>query len=143
MEPRLRIGRALVGFVAAGLALEVNFRVAPFGRRAAVVLALEALVRGPRINQCAVNAEVLVAREPGPARGVLDPLEEHPHQFFVEQPLAVGAEGRVVPHPILKIEAHEPAAEHRALKVLDASHLGSGCRFGDGLDRTRRQRRDG
>jgi len=72
VQARIGIGAAGVGVVAALLAFEVDFGVAPRGRGWVVVLvavvdlvvavfALEALVRSPSLDQGAVDAEMLVA----------------------------------------------------------------------------------
>lgn len=110
-QPCIDVRRAGMGVVAARVAFEVNLGVAPFGRRAVVVLALETLVRGPGFNECAVHAEVFVAGQLRPASGVFHPLEEHAGQVFVEEPLAVGAEGGVVPDLVFQVQADEPAVQ--------------------------------
>ena len=74
-----------MGVVAALLSFEVHLGVAPRRRAAVVVFALEALVRGPGVNECAVHAEVLVAGELAPPGAELDALEEGAGQVFVEQ----------------------------------------------------------
>jgi hypothetical protein len=109
VQPCFGVSGAGVGVVAALFALEVHLWVAPLGRGAFVIFALEAFVRGPGVNQRAVHTEVFVAGELGPVGGVFDPLEEHAGQVFVEQALAVGAEGGVVPDLVLDVQADEPA----------------------------------
>jgi len=122
-QPCIGVRRAGVGVVAALLAFEVDLGVAPRRRCLVVVLALETLVRGPGFNQCAVHAEVFVAGQLRPAGGVLDPLEEHAGQVFVEEPLAVGAEGGVVPDLVFQGQAHEPAVQQVVVDGLDQQPL--------------------
>jgi len=54
---------------------------------------------------------------------VLDALEEHARQVFVEQALAVGAEGGVVPDLVFDVQAHEPAIEQVVVDGLDQQPL--------------------
>jgi len=134
VQARIGVGAAGMGVVAALLAFEVDFGVAPRGRGWVVVVvavvdlvvavfALEALVRRPSLDQGAVDAEVLVADEPRPVGAVLDALEEHARQVFVEQALAVGAEGGVIPDLVFDAQAHEPAIQQVVVDGLDQQPL--------------------
>lgn len=77
----------------------------------ACILALEAFVRGPGLNQCAVDAEVLIPDQLRPLGTAFDPLEEATSELFVEQTLVVGTEGRVIPYLVLEVQPHKPAIE--------------------------------
>ena len=50
---------------------------------------------------------------------MLDPLEEGAGQVFVEEALAVGAEGGVVPDFVLDVQAHEPAVQQVVVDRFD------------------------
>jgi len=76
-------------------------------------------VRGPGLDQRAVHTEVFVAAQACPIGGVLDPLEKGAGQVFIEEPLAVGAEGRVVPDLVIDVQSHEPAVQQVVLDGLD------------------------
>src|SRR3989344_3311006 len=66
---RVRIGARRVGVVDSPLPFEINLRVASRpGRRSAAVFRLETLVRCPRLDQRAIDAEVLAAGELSPLR---------------------------------------------------------------------------
>lgn len=96
VQPRLQVGRALVGRVAARLALEVCLRVAP-GRlvRTTAVLGLghEALVARPRLDHRAVDAEVLVGHKALPLGQMQYATEELASDVGAEQTVAIDAEG--------------------------------------------------
>ena len=67
-QQRFRVGRGLVGEVAAPLAVKVHARIARIvvlrrGLRGLAIFALETLVPGPCFNQRAVNREVLVGEQ--------------------------------------------------------------------------------
>jgi len=96
---------ALVRVVAALLAFEVDLGVAPWRRSAVIALAFEAFVRGPGVDEGAVHAEVFVAGEFVPLGAALDAFEEYPGQVFIEGPVAVGAEGEVVPDLVFDVQA--------------------------------------
>jgi len=49
----------------------------------------------------------------------LDPLKKAAHQAFVEEALAVGTEGGVIPREILDVQTHKPAAETLDVNRLD------------------------
>ena len=65
-QPRFRIARRLMGRVTASLAMKVLGRITPIGRRAAwaLIFTFEALERGPRLDQSAVDGEVLAREQP-------------------------------------------------------------------------------
>lgn len=68
-QPGFRVRRALMGLVAARFALEVDFRVTSgWAIRTTPVLAHEALVAGPGLDQGAIDTEVLVGNQATPLR---------------------------------------------------------------------------
>src|SRR5579859_6047168 len=79
IELRLGVRRGGMRIVQALLAMKIPSRVATStaGRVIRAILGTKALVRGPGINQRAVNAEVLIAQQPGHA-GLFD---DDPEQF--------------------------------------------------------------
>ncbi|CAN0626732.1 protein of unknown function [Burkholderia multivorans] len=84
------------------------------GRRIVIrfVLAHEALVPGPSLNQRAIHAEMF-ARQVAARLRRLDGLVEQTYDDIVnEQPVTVLAERRVVPHRIVHRQADEPAKQH-------------------------------
>src|SRR5712691_12383311 len=100
-QPRLGVGGRLMGIVAALLAMKVNRGIAGVIRRlltTSPVLALEAFVAGPRLDQRAVDREVL-GREQVAAAGLRQHLGKKPlGNFGTQQPFAVLGEDRGVPH---------------------------------------------
>lgn len=118
-QPGIGVRGTGVGVVAALLSFEVHLGIAPLSRGLVVVPALETFVRGPGLDQRAVHTEVFVAAQACPIGGVLDPLEKGAGQVFIEEPLAVGAEGRVVPDLVIDVQSHEPAVQQVVLDGLD------------------------
>lgn len=118
-QPGIGVRGAGVGVVAALLPFEVHLGVAPRRCAAVIVLALEAFVRGPGLDQRAVHAEVFVAGKSAPLGAELDALKEGASEVFVEQAFAVGTEGGVVPDLVFDVQAHEPAVEQVVVDGLD------------------------
>src|SRR5690606_20445856 len=98
-QASLVIGRRLMGIVAARLPAKIALRIstATALRRFVIlpVLATETLVRRPRLDQRAVDAEVIAARQSLPVRQHLHPLEKYSSQSLVEQPVPILAERRM------------------------------------------------
>jgi len=125
VQPRICIAATGVAVIAAALALEVDFRVAPRRQRAVLVFSLKALVRGPSLDEGAIDAEMLIAGESGPLGAELDALKEAARQPFVEEPLAVGAEGGVIPDFVFEVEADKPAVQQVVVDGFDQEPLGA------------------
>ena len=83
------------------------------------------LVRGPGVDQRAIDAEMLVAGVLGPCGQRLDALEEQPRYILVEQAVTVLAEGRVIPHALVHRQADEPAKQQVEINLLDQLPLGA------------------
>src|SRR5207244_2647132 len=100
-QPRLGVGGRLMGGVAALLAMKVNRGIAGVIRRLLTtipVLALEAFVAGPRLDQRAVDREVL-GREQAAAARLRQHLSKKPlGNFGTQQPFSVLGEDRGIPH---------------------------------------------
>lgn len=125
-QPGLGIAGRLVGRVAALLALEVGIGVArAILRWVAAILLDKGLVRGPGVDQRAIDAEMLVAGVLGPCGQRLDALEEQPRYILVEQAVTVLAEGRVIPHALVHRQADEPAKQQVEINLLDQLPLGA------------------
>ena len=102
---------AEVCVAAALLPFEVHLWVTPAWRAAFIVPALDALVRDPGIDERAVLAEMSVAGRPAPLRAEIEAIEEGSGKTFVEQAIAVGAEGGVVRDLVSDVQTHEPAEQ--------------------------------
>src|SRR6516162_4529721 len=116
------IGRG-VGLVAALLTVEVPFPIAARRRRlAAAVRGAKALHAGPRLDQRAVDREMVV-RQQG-----LDPLlvEYRRHELAdnitVNQPFAVLGEDRNVPHRGIQRQPDKPAIDGRPSFAYSSSN---------------------
>lgn len=120
VQPRLRVGRALVGRVAALVAFEVSFRIAP-GRlvRTTAVLGHKALVAGPGLDHRAVDAEVLVGHETLPLGKMQYATEELACDVGAEQTVAIDAEDGAVPHRVIHAQANEPSEQQVVVELLD------------------------
>ncbi len=109
-----------MGGVAAPLAVEINGRIARVVHRLLVraVLALEALVAGPCLNQGAVNCEVLAGQQRAAAG-----LRQHFGEQSIgnaggQQPLAILGEHRHIPHRIIDVHSHKPAEQQIVAQLL-------------------------
>src|SRR5699024_10222478 len=100
------------------LAVKVARLVASPGGVIALVPRPKALLRGPSLNQGAIDAEVLIAHQITPAR-LLDHLGEQGRNHLVlKKSVLVLAEGRMVPHRIVNAQANKPAKQQVVLNVL-------------------------
>lgn len=118
-EPGFRVGCALVGGVRALLALEIDHPgtiTAVLGQL--TIVALEALERGPCVDQCAVNGEV-IRREQFLAPGQANHLvEDAPGDVGLHQTLAQSAEGRLIQAGALEIHVKKPTKEDVVIELL-------------------------
>jgi len=62
---------------------------------------------------------VFVTGKSAPLRAEFDALEECAGEVFIEQALAVGAEGGAVPDLVFDAKAHEPSVQHVVVDRLD------------------------
>src|SRR4051794_25816447 len=81
------------------------------GWLAAAVLGPETLHRGPRLDQRAIDRDVLVREQPRHLRVSQDRAQEAMGDVAFQQPVAVLGEYRHVPHRRLDRQADEPAEE--------------------------------
>src|SRR5215467_6944216 len=126
-QPGLRISRRLMGIVAAPLTVKVDARVAGVvivrGLLLRLILGLEALVPGPRLDQRAVDREVLIAEQPLVA-GLFDHRREKTFRHLaLEQALPVLSKSRCVPHLIVDAKPHEPTEQEVVVELLHQKPL--------------------
>jgi len=100
--------------VGALLAMEVR-AIAAIG--IGPILGAEALVRGPGLDQRAVDGEVIVRHES--LRLLVHRREKLLRHLAVQQPVAVLREHGVVPHRVVHAQAHEPAEQQVIVDLLD------------------------
>ena len=103
-QPRLGVGGRLMGIVAALLAMKVNRGIAGVIRRLLTtipVLALEAFVAGPGLDQRAVDREVLARQQRAHLWQVQHRGHELARNIAVEQPVPILAEHSRIPHWIV------------------------------------------
>src|SRR2546421_992519 len=132
-QPGLHVGAGDVSVVGTLLAVEVDLNIAAaalaWGRppRVALGLALaaevgaarlEALERGPGLEQGAVNGEVLVGEQVQLTSLVEHGLEEESADVVLQEPVAVLGEGALVESGVLDVEVHEPLEEEIVLEPL-------------------------
>lgn len=114
VQPGVRIGGRSMGVVRALLAMEFRFGIAPAALRrrlARAVLRLDALHRGPSLDQRAIDREV-IARQKLLRLG----LRQHRRQELrrnvaFQQSVAVLREHRMVPDRIVDAHSDEPAEQ--------------------------------
>ncbi len=104
IEPRIGIGRRLVRLVRAPLASKIGARIARVVRRPTTVLALgpKTFVTRPRLQQCAVDREVLVRQQAMRVGFATDRLKEGLRDCALDQAVSVFRECRMIPdrvHP--------------------------------------------
>lgn len=129
VQPRVRVAGRAVGGVAPALPLEVAGGAGaaargPVAPVAGLVAGPEALLPGPGLDERAVDAEVLVAEQLGPAGLGHDRGELSLGDLAVDQPVAVLAEGARVSHRVVEVEADEPAEVQVDVEPLHQEALG-------------------
>ncbi len=82
-----------------------------------MVLAQEALVARPRLNQCAVHAEVLARQPVLILRDGQHLVEELNHSVILDQPFAVLGEDRGHPNCVVHRQPDEPAKQQAVLRL--------------------------
>jgi hypothetical protein len=124
----LRIGARLVGGVTALLAAEIDHSraVATASRRFAV-LTLEALERSPRLDQCAIDGEVLIGQQTLRTRLIDHAHKEQLGDFVLDQPAAVDRERRVIERALLQIHVEEPPKQDVVVEHLAKQPLRAHC----------------
>ena len=118
----LGVGARNMRRVRALLAPEVDLRIAAlvWSRRLIRAVARgHALVRGPRPQQRAVDAEVLIGHQLGPFGDRHHTAEELAHHALLEQAIAVGRERRVIPDRLVQRQPDEPAVHHVEVDMFD------------------------
>jgi len=73
----------------------------------------------PGLDQRAVHAEVLARQQSALLGHLHRRVEQLGHRVVLDEPVAVLAEHRVVPHAVLDGQAHEPAEQQVVLNLLD------------------------
>ena len=111
---RLTVAARLMRLVATLLAVPILALASTASRRRIVVgfvLAHEALMARPRLNQRAVDAEVLAGEMTARMRRLYRLVEQTRDDVAREQSVAVLAERRVVPHRIVHRQADKPTKQ--------------------------------
>src|SRR5271165_920192 len=125
IELRLRIRGRGMRLVAARLAVKITGLItsAATGSIIRLVLRPVAAVRSPGLDQGPINAEVLVAEQTRGVRLRNDRVEQVSGDIGAEQPVAVLAEGRVIPDRLIDRQTHKPAKQQVVLELLDQHPL--------------------
>src|SRR6266702_2277664 len=124
-QQRLRIGGRLMSRVGTMLAVKVHGRVTRIIRRRArfLILALEALQRGPGFDQRPINGKVLV-REQSERVRLRDSLpEELASNFSLQQALAVSTEARMIEARLVQLHVQKPAEQQIVVELLTEQPL--------------------
>jgi hypothetical protein len=116
VELRVGIGRRRVRVVRPRLAAEVA--PVPVG---AAVLPLKTLLARPRLDEGAIDREVLVRHQAG--RAVEHPTEEAARNLLIQQPVAVFREDRRRPDRFVHLEPDEPAKQDVVVELLHQEPL--------------------
>src|SRR5689334_20178073 len=119
----LGISGGLVGVVAAPLAVKVHAGIARVvvPRRGLVrcaSFALETLLPGPRLNQRAVDREVLVREQAPPVGLPQHRREKGLSNLALEQPVTIFGENRHVPYRVIDAQPHEPAEQEIVVELF-------------------------
>ena len=128
-QPGLRVRGGAVASVAAALAVEVDVGVTPAAacwRLLALVLAPgpQVLERGGRLDQGAVDAEVLAGQQLMRLGLVADGGEEGLRDLGREQAVAVLGEAGRMEDRLIEGQAHEPAQQQVVAQLLDEASFG-------------------
>ena len=82
----------------------------------ALVFALKALLAGPRLDQRPIHGEVLIGHQLH--RLSFDLFEERLGHFLIQQPIPILAVHGRVPHPVIDLQAYEPAEQQVVIELL-------------------------
>lgn len=115
VQLRFGVGLGRMRVVAARLAAPVLGRVPLVG----AVLAPQALVAGPGLDERAVDAEVLAREQPALVGHLHGGVEQLGDRVMLDEAVSVLAEDRVVPHGVFDGQADEPAKQQFVLDLLD------------------------
>jgi hypothetical protein len=125
VEPRIRVGGRDVGGVRPLLAVEADIEVTSTAGRRLIAIATrrlvlrpEALHRRPRLDQCAVDREVIARQKPLHARLRQNRRQELRRNVAAKQPVAVGREARMIPCRIVDPDPDEPAEQEIVFEPL-------------------------
>ena len=123
----LLVGGALVGGVAALLAVEVHTRVAriPVGGILRTGLGLETLQAGPGVDERTIDGKVFVTDPPVFLGQTDDASEEQFGGLMAKEPLLVFGESGVVPDGVRQVQIQEPAKQEIIFQGLDEEILGA------------------
>ena len=123
IEARIGIGRRLMGVVAPRLPMEIHGRILRVvGRRPRRVLRFETLVARPRLEQRAIDGEVLVRQQPVRLDGGQHFRKERVGDVAIEQPIAVFRKSGGGRAPGTTSSASPSCAS--PLPASDTAHLG-------------------
>src|SRR5690606_26142471 len=114
-----------MGLVLTLLAFEIPICVAASSGRRIIrtVSRPKTLQRRPSFNQRAIDAEMLVTRQPGRLGLSHDLLEERLRDIGLHESIAVLAERRVIPYPIVDRQPHEPPKQQVVVELLTEQSL--------------------
>src|SRR5215469_88695 len=116
----LRVSGRLMSVVGAALSVEVHRRVAriigPVPRL--LILPLEALKRGPCLNQRPVHREVLTGEQLERSRLLYHPAEELSCHLAFQKPLAVGGKAGMIETRFVQLHIQKPAEQQVIFKLL-------------------------
>src|SRR5579871_329891 len=123
-QPRVGVGGRRMRVILALLAMKVAFGIATAASRAGlarlsiIILWDKALHRGPRLDQRAIDREVLAGKQLADLRQVQNRDKELVRDIAIEQPIPVFAECRRVPHRIIDRHADEPTEQQVVVDLL-------------------------
>jgi len=100
--------------------MKIHLPSVPGGRFASVLRA-EALVAGPGFDQRAIHGEVFIRQIR--LGSFQHPLEKDFGHFFVQEPLPVLAENRVMPHHFVHAHTDKPAKQQVVVQLLHQEPL--------------------
>jgi hypothetical protein len=126
IEPRIGIAARSMRVIRALLVVEVAFAIAPRRRRLArAVLGPEALHRCPRVNERAIDREVLARQKLLDLWQRQKRRQELVRHFRFQQPVAVVREHRRMPDLSIDRQADEPAEQQIVVDLLHQHPLGT------------------
>lgn len=120
------IGRGLMRGVRAALPMKIHGRIARVliaGPATGAIASGETLLPGPRLEQRAIDGEVLVRQHPSRPRLRQHRVKELPRNVAREQPLPILGKGRRRPHGVVHRQAHKPAEQQVIFQLLDQQAL--------------------
>src|SRR5258707_10639990 len=132
IQSSLWVSSGLMSLVASLFSVKVNCRIATIFRRLPIrfrllrfLLLLKTLLPGPRLDQCSVYREVLIAQQLVLARLLEHLVKERFSHLPFKQPVSILAKGCGIPYFVIHAQPYEPSKQKVVVQLLHQHSLAS------------------